>query len=286
MKSRWRNPFRGSPIGLVGVGILLLLALLAIVGPYTGLPSPTQTALAARMQPPTIGLTGLGAHPFGTDQLGRDLLSRMVHGSRVTLIVGLTSIVLGALIGVALGMLAGFLGGWTDRILMRIVDMQLSIPLTLLALMVVAMLGPSLQNLIVILALTSWVRYARIVRGQVLALREREFVMSARSAGASLTRILARHILPNVVTPILVVGTLELARVILLEASLSFLGMGVQPPSPSWGRMLAEGRTYIATAWWISTFPGLAIVLTVLSINFVGDWLRDRFDPRMSGERT
>lgn len=286
MTSRWRNPFRGSPIGLVGAGILLLLALLAIVGPYTGLPSPTQTALAARMQPPTIGLTGLGAHPFGTDQLGRDLLSRMVHGSRVTLIVGLTSIVLGALIGVALGMLAGFLGGWTDRILMRIVDMQLSIPLTLLALMVVAMLGPSLQNLIVILALTSWVRYARIVRGQVLALREREFVMSARSAGASLTRILARHILPNVVTPILVVGTLELARVILLEASLSFLGMGVQPPSPSWGRMLAEGRTYIATAWWISTFPGLAIVLTVLSINFVGDWLRDRFDPRMGGERT
>jgi peptide/nickel transport system permease protein len=159
--------------------------------------------------------------------------------------------------------------------------MQLAFPLILLAVIVVAALGPSLQNLIIVLALTTWTRYARIVRGQVLALREREFVQSARAIGASAGRIMLRHILPNVLTPILVVATLELARVIILEASLSFLGLGVQPPYPSWGRMLAEGRTYMATGWWIATFPGLAILLSVLSVNLLGDWLRDYFDPKL-----
>ncbi|WP_367713288.1 ABC transporter permease [Ketogulonicigenium vulgare] len=187
---------------------------------------------------------------------------------------------LGALIGVTLGIVAGFTGGWVDAILMRLVDMQLAFPLVLFALLVVAALGPSLTNLIIVLGITSWTQYARIVRGQVLALREREFVLSARAAGAGSLRIMARHILPNVMTPVLVVGTLELARIIVMDAALSFLGLGVQPPTPSWGRMLADGRVYITSAWWVVTFPGLAIALTVLSVNLLGDWLRDYFDPK------
>ncbi len=180
-----------------------------------------------------------------------------------------------------LGIVAGYRGGMVDRILMRLVDIQLAIPLMLLALLVVAALGPSLSNLIVVLAVTSWIRYARIIRGQVLSLREREFVLAARAISASTSRIMLRHILPNVLTPALVVATLELARIIIMDAALSFLGLGVQPPTASWGRMLAEGRTYISSAWWIVTFPGLAILLTVLSVNLVGDWLRDYFDPRL-----
>jgi len=170
-------------------------------------------------------------------------------------------------------------------VLMRLADVQLSFPLMLLAVLIVAALGPSLTNLIMVLSLTTWVRYARIVRGEVLSLREREFVLAARAAGASSVRIVLRHILPNVMTAVLVVGTLELARVIILESALSFLGLGVQPPSPSWGRMLADGRSYLESAWWLATIPGLAIMLTVLSVNLVGDWLRDHFDPRLSSSR-
>jgi len=253
---------------------------MAFAGPWFGLPNPVRADLGARLIPPSFAFTDLVSHPLGTDQLGRDILSRIVHGSRVTLAVGVAAVLLGGFFGVLLGLVSGFLGGIPDRILMRLADMQLSLPLMLLALLVVAALGPSQQNLIIVLALTGWVRYARIVRGQVLSLREREFVLSARAIGAGPLRIMARHILPNVLTPALVVGTLELARVIVMEAALSFLGLGVQPPSPSWGRMLAEGRTLISTAWWITTFPGVAILLTVLSVNLVGDWLRDYFDPR------
>jgi peptide/nickel transport system permease protein len=168
---------------------------------------------------------------------------------------------------------------------MRLVDVQLSLPMMLLALIIVAVLGPSLQNLVIVLALTSWTRYARIVRGEVLSLREREFVLSAVAAGASAKRIIVHHILPNVISAALVVGTLELARVIIMESALSFLGLGVQPPAPSWGRMLADGRSYMASAWWLATFPGLAIVILVLGVNMLGDWLRDHFDPRLSGVR-
>jgi peptide/nickel transport system permease protein len=269
-----------SRTALFGWGLLLLLVVISIAGPWLGLSNPVRSDLSLRMLSPTWSLTGLGNHPLGTDQLGRDILSRIIYGSRVTLSVGLAAVVLGGFFGVLLGLVSGFRGGWTDRILMRIADMQLSLPLMLLALLVVAALGPSLQNLIIVLALTGWVRYARIIRGQVLSLREREFILSARAIGAGPLRIMLRHILPNVLTPALVVATLELARVIVMEAALSFLGLGVQPPSPSWGRMLAEGRTLISSAWWISTFPGVAILLTVLSVNLVGDWLRDHFDPR------
>ena len=212
--------------------------------------------------------------------MGRDILSRLIHGSRMTLMVASTAVVLGGIVGTVLGILAGYKGGFIDRLLMRLVDIQLAIPLMLLALLVVAALGPSIRNVVLVLALTSWIRYARIIRAQVLSLREREFVQSARAIGASTARIMFLHILPNVLTPALVVGTLELARVIIMDAALSFLGLGVQPPTPSWGRMLADGRVYLSSAWWTVTFPGLAIVLTVLSVNLFGDWLRDYFDPK------
>jgi len=269
-------------LGLLGGALLLGLVLLALLGPLLDLPDPARTNLRARMLAPTLSWTGLGPFPLGTDQLGRDILSRIISGSRVTLAVAAAAVVLGGILGTLLGLVSGYFGGLPDRLLMRLVDIQLAIPLMLLALMVVAAMGPSLRNLVIVLALVSWVRYARIVRGQVLAVREREFVQSARAIGASAPRILLRHILPNVLTPAVVVATLELARVIVLEAGLSFLGLGVQPPSPSWGRMLAEGRTYISSAWWIITFPGVALMLTVLSVNLLGDWLRDYFDPRLT----
>ncbi|CAH1651193.1 Dipeptide transport system permease protein DppC [Hyphomicrobiales bacterium] len=268
--------------GLFGLVILVVLVAGALLAPTLGLPDPVRGDLKARMAPPTwTGLFAPGAHPLGTDQLGRDILSRIVYGSRITLTIGAYAVVLGGLVGVMLGIVAGYCGGITDRLLMRLVDIQLAIPLMLLALLVVAALGPSLTNLVIVLALTSWIRYARIIRGQVLALREREFVQSARTIGASTAQIMLRHILPNVMTPALVVATLELARIIIMDAALSFLGLGVQPPAASWGRMLAEGRVYISTAWWVVTFPGLAIMLTVLSVNLLGDWLRDYFDPRL-----
>lgn len=270
-------------LGIIGGTLLALLVLTALLGPFLDLPDPTRGNLRARMAEPTWSLFSLGAHPLGTDQLGRDILSRIVAGSRITLLIACSAVVLGGLVGTTLGLISGYFGGWFDRILMRLVDVQLALPLMLLALMIVAALGPSLSNLVIVLALVSWVRYARIVRGQVLAVRERDFVQSARAIGASPARIILRHILPNVLTPTLVVATLELARIIVLEAGLSFIGLGVQPPYPSWGRMLADGRTYISSAWWIITFPGLALMLTVLSVNLLGDCLRDYFDPRLAG---
>lgn len=273
---------RGSGwLGLVGGLLLLLLIVLSLAGPWLDLPDPTRGNLRLRMAPPTLSWFSLGANPLGADQLGRDILSRIIAGSRVTLMIAVSAVLLGGIVGTLLGLISGYFGGLFDRLLMRLVDIQLALPLMLLALMIVAALGPSLSNLIIVLALVSWVRYARIVRGQVLAVRERDFVQSARAIGASPVRIILKHILPNVLTPAVVVATLELARLIVMEAGLSFLGLGVQPPFPSWGRMLADGRAYISSAWWVITFPGLALMLTVLSVNLLGDWLRDYFDPRL-----
>lgn len=271
-----------SGAGLVGLCILLLLCLTALMAPLLNLPSPVRGDLMMRMVPPTWqGPFSPGPHPLGTDPLGRDILSRIIYGARITLTISLLAVLVGALVGVTLGIIAGFSGGLVDSVLMRIADMQLAIPLVLFALLVIAVMGPSITTLVIVLGLTGWTRYARIVRGQVLALRDREFVLAARAAGASSARIMFRHILPNVATPVLVVGTLELARVIIMDAALSFLGLGVQPPTPSWGRMLADGRSYISAAWWVVTFPGLAIALTVLGVNLLGDWLRDFFDPKL-----
>lgn len=272
--------------GLAGFILLLFLFLVAITAPWLGLPSPTDAHLLQRMQPPSWdGFFMPGPHPLGTDELGRDVLSRIVYGSRTTLTVALIAVVLGGVIGVLFGLIAGYYGGWVDSVLMRIVDIQLALPLMLLALLIVATFGPSLSNLVLVLALTSWIRYARIIRGQVLSLREREFILSAHAIGVSDWRIIWRHLLPNILTPALVVATLELARVIVMDAALSFLGLGVQPPFPSWGKMLADGRVYISSAWWIVTFPGLAILLTVLSVNLLGDGLRDYFDPKLRTQR-
>ncbi|WP_254907035.1 ABC transporter permease [Acetobacter tropicalis] len=194
--------------------------------------------------------------------------------------VAFSAVALGAILGTCIGILAGFSGGIVDRIFMRIIDIQLSFPLMMLTLLVVAVLGPSIGNVILVLALTSWTRYTRIIRGQVLVLKEREFILSAKAIGASAFWIMRQHILPNVLTPVMVIATLELARIIIMMAALSFLGLGVQPPDPDWGQMLAEGRIYISSAWWIVLFPGLAILLTTLAVNLLGDWLRDYFDPR------
>ncbi len=275
-----------SKAGLFGAVLLLIIVALALLAPVLDLPDPTRGDLRARLAAPTWeGIFSPGAHPLGADEVGRDILSRLLHGSRMTLMVASTAVVLGGIVGTILGILAGYKGGLVDRVLMRLVDIQLAVPLMLLALLVVAALGPSIQNVVLVLALTSWIRYARIIRAQVLSLREREFVQSARAIGASTMRIMFLHILPNVMTPALVVGTLELARIIIMDAALSFLGLGVQPPTPSWGRMLADGRVYLSSAWWTVTFPGLAIVLTVLSVNLFGDWLRDYFDPKTRSAR-
>ncbi len=271
-----------SAAGTTGFVLVALFLVIAITAPILGLDDPVRGNLRERLVGPTwVAPFDFGSHPLGTDQIGRDVLSRIAFGSRATLAVAAAAVVLGGIVGVTLGLVAGYSGGLTDRILMRLVDIQLALPLMLMALLVVAALGPSLGNIVIVLALTSWVRYARIIRGQVLSLREREFIQSAHAIGAGIWRIMLHHLLPNVLTPALVVGTLELARVIIMEAALSFLGLGVQPPSPSWGRMLAEGRVYLSSAWWIVTFPGVAILLTVLSINLLGDWLRDYFDPKL-----
>jgi len=276
---RWHR-LRREWAGWLGLALVTLVLLMGAFGPLLNLPNPDFNDLGARLMAPTLSLAGFGPHPLGTDQLGRDILSRIVFGSRITLLVSVCAVTLGGVVGISIGLIAGYFGGPLDRILMRLVDIQLAMPLMLLALMVVAATGTSLGNLIAVLALTSWVRYARIVRGQVLSVRERDFVRSARAIGAGTLRILLHHILPNVLAPSLVVATLELGRVILLEAALSFLGLGIQPPAPSWGGMLAEGRVYAASAWWIITLPGLALMLTVLGVNLAGDWLRDRLDPR------
>lgn len=273
-----------SRSGLAGAVILALFVGSSVLTPWLAPSDPIQTDLRARFAAPTISLEGLGPAPLGRDQLGRDILSRLLYGSRITLLIAPASVILGGLVGISIGLLAGYRGGVIDQVLMRIVDVQLAFPLMLLALIVVAAIGPSFFNLVVVLALTSWTRYARIVRGEVLVLIEREFVLSAVAAGASAFRIATRHILPNLLAPVIVVASLELARVIVLESSLSFLGIGIQPPAPSWGRMLADGRTYVDSAWWVATFPGLAIMLVVLSVNLLGDWLRDTLDPRQYGK--
>jgi peptide/nickel transport system permease protein len=267
--------------GAIGLLVLAAVTIVAIAAPLLDLPDPVRNNLRGRLAPASFNFLDLSSYPLGADQLGRDIFSRIVYGARITLIIGAFAVILGGVIGTAVGLVAGYFGSWVDRILMRVVDVQLSIPLMLLALLVVAALGPSLQNLIIVLALTSWVRYARVVRGQVLVVREREFVQSAYAIGAGDLRIILVHVLPNVVTPALVIATLELARVIMLEAAMSFLGLGVQPPWPSWGRMLAEGRDYMGSNPAVTIYPGLALFITALAVNLSGDWLRDHFDPKL-----
>jgi peptide/nickel transport system permease protein len=260
--------------------VLLLLVVSAIFAPQLAPYDPLHTSLTERLQPPAFA-GGSAAHLLGTDKLGRDVLSRIIYGSRVSLSVALVVILITSTIGTALGILGGYLGGWVDGLLMRITDIYLAFPLILVALLLAVTLGPSFSTVVLAISLLGWAPYARLIRGEVLKLRTADFVLQARIMGCSPVRIMLTHILPNIVNPLLILATLFSGAVILLESALSYLGAGVPPPIATWGSMVSDGRNLIDTAWWISFFPGLAIGLVVLSGNFLGDWLRDRLDPRL-----
>jgi peptide/nickel transport system permease protein len=270
---------RRSIMRWVPVILIALFVLAAIFAPVLAPYDPNSQNLLGRMRPP--GTVSRSFHYLlGSDELGRDLLSRLIYGARVSLFVAIASVIMSGVVGVLLGMLAGYLRGWVELIVMRLVDVFLSIPAILLAIITVAVLGTGLVNVIVVLALTRWPRYARIAYGQTLSVANMPYVRLAAFMGASTPRVLLRHILPNIIGAVTVVATLEFGLMVLFEAGLSFLGLGVQPPTASWGAMLSSGRNYLATAWWIATFPGLCLFLLILAVNLIGDDLRDRFDPR------
>jgi peptide/nickel transport system permease protein len=261
--------------------LMFFLVIPAVFAPQVAPHDPLQGSLSKRLKPPAWQQGGSIEYPLGTDKLGRDNLSRIIHGARVSLIVSLVAIFVGGIVGTAVGMISGYFGGWVDAVLMRIVDISLSLPTILLALVLVAAVGPSFGTVITVLVVLLWARYARQVRGETLSIKERDFIARARVAGASHTRIMLRYIFPNVVNSLVVLATLNVGYVILLESALSFLGVGLPRPLPAWGLMIADGRELIVQAWWVSMFPGLAIMLTVLSLNLLGDWLRDHLDPKL-----
>ena len=271
---------RLPPALLVGGALVLLVVLSAVLAPLIAPADPLDADIQFRLHRPTWAPEDGRRFPIGADAQGRDVLSRILYGGRISLFVGLTSVLIGGMVGVSLGLIAGYLGGKWDDVIMRVADVQLAFPFVLLAMAVIAALGPSIPNIIAVFALTGWVAYTRLVRGQVLTIRELAYVEAARALGHSSAVVMLRHVLPNVVSPILVLASFELARMIILESALSFLGIGVQAPTPSWGNMLGEGREYMRTAWWLSVFPGSAIVLAVLGVNLLGDGLRDLVDPR------
>lgn len=273
---RWVRLLLRNRVGLVGMSIVVIIVLVALLAPWIMPHDPNLAEMPLRLKPP-----GTPGYPLGTDQLGRDILSRIILGSRISLGVGVYAVAVSGIIGVAVGVAAGWFGGWIDTIAMRIVDVQLSFPFILLALVLNAILGAGYTNLIITLVISSWVTYARLARGEVLAIRNKEYVMAAQALGMSQFRIMLRHLLPNVWTPVIVVGSLNMAQLIVAEAAISFLGFGVQPPDISWGNMLSEGRDYLVNAWWLATFPGVALAITALGVNLTGDWLRDTLDPRL-----
>jgi peptide/nickel transport system permease protein len=272
---------RRSPVGLVGVVIVAAVLGMALTAPLLAPHHPNQLQFTKRLLPPGWRPGGAWTHPFGTDSLGRDILSRVLYGSRVSVIVGVSAVAIAGVIGVTVGVAAGFFGGAVDAIIGRVVDTFLSVPFIVLALAVVGVLGPGLVNLIVVLGLVGWVSFSRVVRGETLALRAREFIQAARALGQTNAQIIRRHLIPNVLPSAVVLATLDVATTIIAESALSFLGLGVQHPTVTWGSMLADGRQYVATAWWLAVAPGLAITITVLGIIFLGDWLRDVLDPRL-----
>lgn len=275
----WRQVKR-YPLFSLGI-LVFVLVIPAIFAPWVAPHDPFLGTLSNRLTPPIWQDGGTMEHILGTDKLGRDILSRIIYGARVSLMVSLIAIFVGGIIGTVLGLISGYFGGKTDAVIMRLVDISLSIPTILLALVLVAAVGPSFGTVVTVLIVLLWARYARLTRGETLAIKERDFIARARVAGASHTRIMFKYIFPNVVNSLVVLATLQVGYVILLESTLSFLGAGLPRAEPAWGVMVADGRELIVTAWWVSMFPGLAIMLTVLSLNLLGDWLRDHLDPKL-----
>ena len=262
-------------LGLLGLVLAAAAVLAALAAPILAPHNPFIGDMTQGLRPP-----GTPGHPLGTDQLGRDTLSRVLYGARVALFIGLCTVLVTAIVGGLLGLLAGFFGGWSGQVLMRLCDVQLSFPFILLALTINAIVGLGLRNIIISLSAAGWVVYARVVRGEVLSVKQRDFVQAAAALGTSRARILFRHILPNVAPSIIIVASLQFSQFIVAEAAISFLGFGVQPPTPAWGSMLSESRDFLYVAWWLTAFPGAALALTALGVNLVGDWLRDVLDPK------
>lgn len=266
---------------VLGGAAIALVVFFGVLAEFVSPHDPLRQNLSFRVRLPMSYEQGYGWHILGTDHLGRDILSRIIFGARISLLISGSAVLISGALGTLIGLVSGFRGGRIDDLLMRVTDVQLACPFILLALAVAAVLRPTLRNTVIVLAVSGWVVYARVVRSRVLSLRESEFVQGARALGASGGRLVLRHILPNTVSTCIVIATVEAARMIILESALSFLGLGVQPPAPSWGGMLSEGKVYLSTAWWLTTFPGLAIMLTVLGINLLGDALRDALDPTL-----
>ncbi len=276
----WRRLWR-LKWGLVAAVLMLLIVGVSAAAPWIAPFSPVEVDIRHRLAPPAWMDRGTPDHVLGTDQIGRDLLSRMIYGGRVSLLIGVAAVLVSSTIGVLLGLGAGYFGPRVDWTIMTLVNVMLTFPFVLLALAVIAVLGPSLVNMVIVLGVADWPLYARVIRAETMTLRERDFMTAARALGMSHLRIIFRQLLPNLVSVIVVIATLQVARVIILESFLSFLGLGVQPPTPAWGNMLGDGRVYMLNSWWIAAFPGLAIFITTLTINLMGNALRDWLDPHM-----
>ena len=272
---------RGRRVPVVSIGIIAVFVLIALLAPLLSPGDPYEQSLRLRFRPPVWEERGSWAHPLGTDRLGRDMLTRIIWGSRVSLAVGALAVLLAGAVGATIGLVAGYYGGRVDAALMRVTDATLSFPVILLALILAVTVGPSFTNVVIAIAVILWARYARVIRGQVLTLMTLDFIAQARIAGAGAWRIITRHLLPNTLNTLVVLVTLQVGYVIIVEASLSFLGAGIPPPTPAWGSMIAEGRDVVTSAWWVSFLPGLAIMLVVLAFNLLGDWLRDTLDPKL-----
>lgn len=277
-QSRGLKQFTENRLNLIGLAFVSVVVFAAVLAPELAPYGSAEQDLFNRLQSPSLD------HPMGTDQLGRDIFSRLLFGARISLRIAVIVVGITLTIGTSVGVVAGYVGGWVDEALMRIVDILLAFPGILLALVIAGILGPSLTNIMIALSVVGWTQYARIIRGSVLSVKEEEYIKSAQLMGVSNVSIITRHVLPNVVTPVIVLATMDMAYVILGTAGLSFLGLGAQPPTPEWGTMLASGRNYVDTAWWVVNFPGLAIMITVLGFNLLGDGLRDVLDPRDVGD--
>jgi len=276
MRALWIS-IRRSPLALTALIALLGLVGMALLAPLLAPMDPGAIDIRLRLSPP-----GAEGHLLGTDNVGRDVLSRIIYGARVSLLVGVATVCIGGLFGSLLGVMAGYFRGWVETVIMRMVDIQLAFPSILLAVAIMALVGPSMFNVIVVLSIATWAPFCRVARGQTLSVCNQEYITAAEALGLSDGRIIWKHVLPNIINPLIVVASFALATNIINEASLSFLGVGVPPSTPTWGGMLGEGRNYLRIAWWVATLPGIFLMLSVYSVNMLGDWLRDHYDPRLT----